>query len=396
MVSVATSDTTYYMGAFEYKNDRLNQVFTEEGRIRYDDANDAYNYDYYLKDHLGNIRVVFTGDGNGNAEALQVNNYYPFGMRFNQAPEKQSQSNDYLYNGKELQKFGLNWYDYGARMYDAQLGRWYVLDRASEYNIRLTPYNYSFNNPIRFVDPDGNLPEDVTNKANYYMGTWYEFGGKNPFYIGGTGVDQTDAWLTSAIIYAGYKKTGFSHSFYKKSIVYALNSISVPKGYSVGIDCSGLSRLAFNADPDKHMSDLPNGAHNQMKAFSDAEEKGTGLLHTDFNQIKEGDLVFNTEKRTNKQGEKYDRATHVMIATGRVDRDSDGNVTKFEVIHASRKGEPVKKEMINVAKHQRIGHTNRDGDLIMNTHVSKEKSKGMSWSDFYNWVSQNNLYNKIK
>ena len=85
MLSGATTDTTYYMGAFEYKNDRLNQVFTQEGRIRYYDAKDDYYYDYYLKDHLGNIRAVFTGDGNGNAEARQVNNYYFFGMRFNQS-----------------------------------------------------------------------------------------------------------------------------------------------------------------------------------------------------------------------------------------------------------------------------------------------------------------------
>jgi RHS repeat-associated protein len=152
MVSGATSDTTYYMGAFEYKNDRLNQVFTEEGRIRYDDANDAYNYDYYLKDHLGNIRVVFTGDGNGNAEVLQVNNYYPFGMRFNQAPEKQSQSNDYLYNGKELQKFGLNWYDYGARMYDAALGRFISIDPIADNFAHVSPYNYAENEPVGSID----------------------------------------------------------------------------------------------------------------------------------------------------------------------------------------------------------------------------------------------------
>ena len=166
MVSGATSDTTYYMGAFEYKNDRLNQVFTEEGRIRYDDANDAYNYDYYLKDHLGNIRLVFTGDGNGNAEALQVNNYYPFGMRFNQAPEKQSQSNDYLYNGKELQKFGLNWYDYGARFYDPTLGRWHSVDPLTENHYNYTPYHYTFNNPILFVDPNGMDTSFVNNVAS--------------------------------------------------------------------------------------------------------------------------------------------------------------------------------------------------------------------------------------
>jgi RHS repeat-associated protein len=152
----------------------LNQVFTEEGRIRYDDANDAYNYDYYLKDHLGNIRVVFTGDGNGNAEALQVNNYYPFDMRFNQAPEKQSQSNDYLYNGKELQKFGLNWYDYGARMYDAQIGRWHTQDPKAEKYYFQSPYVYAANNPIRYIDWMGLGPEDRIKLAQSMLGIPYK------------------------------------------------------------------------------------------------------------------------------------------------------------------------------------------------------------------------------
>ncbi|MGE8534660.1 MAG: RHS repeat-associated core domain-containing protein, partial [Chryseobacterium sp.] len=148
----------YDTSASLYTIPALKFVPTSEGY--YDFTENKYIYNY--TDHLGNVRVSYRSNGSGGTEIIDANNYYPFGLKYQESPIVPAPFGgvpyNYKYNGKELQESGM--YDYGARMYMPDLGRWGVVDPLAETSRRWSPYTYAYNNPMRFVDPDGMQNED--------------------------------------------------------------------------------------------------------------------------------------------------------------------------------------------------------------------------------------------
>ncbi|MDJ1505187.1 RHS repeat-associated core domain-containing protein [Xanthocytophaga agilis] len=133
----------------------LSRVATEDGYVQILVANESERPVWF-----DDIKISYSRD-----LIVQENHYDPWGLNLAGIETKGNPNDKFQYNGKEKQEeFGLNWMDYGARQYDPQLGRWHTIDQMSEKMRRHSPYNYAFDNPIRFIDPDGMEAKDVRPK----------------------------------------------------------------------------------------------------------------------------------------------------------------------------------------------------------------------------------------
>ncbi len=181
-----------YSGGIEYRKTpaagtfRIEAIYHEEGRyfnLNVDASNTpSWRKEYALRDHLGSTRLLFSDkDGDGMVEVtsnpatneiLQENHYYPFGLSYSGSHwmNDAARDNGNKYNGKELNEdWGLGWYDYGARWYMPDLGRWGAVDPLAEKYAPFSPFNYVLNNPINAIDPNGMLVIAKDKESQKYI-----------------------------------------------------------------------------------------------------------------------------------------------------------------------------------------------------------------------------------
>lgn len=217
---------------------KLRIIPTSEGY--YDALKQQYIYNF--TDHLGNVRLSYSDTNKDgiiqpidyevnecipkmgcvnkwkSGEIIDVNNYYPFGLLHNYTVTS-TQVYQYKYNGKELEETGM--YDYGARFYMPDLGRWGVVDPLAETSRRFSPYTYAFNNPINFIDPDGREGEGWGLKDgqwNFVQGmqqgdATYQQGGYSNFAADGSTVENASInGGESGAVYLGYGANDVAYS----------------------------------------------------------------------------------------------------------------------------------------------------------------------------------------
>lgn len=271
------STTTDYCGSAVYENGVLHKLLTEYGYVTLTDT----AYHYFLQDHQGNNRVVV----NQNGTVEEVNHYYPFGGIF----ASMSSAQPYKYNGKELdRKGGLDWYDYGARMYDAALGRFTCADPLTEAWAYVNPYDYCFNNPVNRTDPTG-----MASVYNWEKGRYEDENGnevswesvKEEYQIGEKDNENTSEqqesdrlspvppevntmltpWGTAASMHAGlrYTEHPFGGGYFrtKKGKYYSMKIFKQPAGTKLARKAKGMVNSAQAA---KNATKLIRGVGNAV------------------------------------------------------------------------------------------------------------------------------------
>lgn len=211
--------TRHYINGAEYKDTKLEAIYLGEGRITYSEDEGTYP-EYLLKDHLGNTRARIA-DKNGDHlitvdpsdpekdELMEYMHYYPFGMEWDvpkndgngNLTEESGVENRYTYNGKEfIDDLDIGLHDYGARYYDPAIGRWYSVDPLAEKMSEWSSYNYTYNNPIRFIDPDGRSPETCIGcgKGLQMIAKWaLKNGYERTAGFFGTAAAAVDPWIAA-------------------------------------------------------------------------------------------------------------------------------------------------------------------------------------------------------
>ncbi|KAF0200126.1 MAG: RHS repeat-associated core [Bacteroidetes bacterium] len=263
------SKRTDFISNFVIINNAPAWINFDEGRVIMD-GTAVHFTETHLKDHLGNTRVVF-GYKNNTLLVKQVSSYYPFGMNIKglttqvTIEEAKHPTNEYLYNGKMFQdELGLDWLDYGARMYDAVLGRFPSIDPIIENWPNHTPYNYAFSNPSTLIDLYG--LQGVNPNTQF---SWMA----NPTVVFQEGFRQIfDAGLTAASIVVGAVKEFRDNLVTTQTgnVTYSKDIVKV-----VGFE----AKADFSKVLDLNSSNTPNPPEIRIEFIDDSKIRNSATAH---------------------------------------------------------------------------------------------------------------------
>lgn len=332
-----TNTTTDYMNGFQYTDGKLSFFPHAEGFVNVTycevcqqgfENERHFNYAYNYTDHLGNIRLTYGLDpAKQDLKILEENHYYPFGLKhtnynnqknkyeilegeenmvqLRQAGSSWKSPYKYRYNSKEYQdELGLNVYDYGARNYDPAIGRWMNIDTLAEKYSQWSPYNYTVNNPVLFVDPDGN---DIIVLAH---------GPRSETSVDNGKSDGHKHLVGHQAVLIGNDKTGWTYLSYDYDK-------GENKGSGANSDNDVYTKATF-----KTLDDFKNSEHNTFKEDYD-DGKGTETSHRDGdgNIIQRYQEAFQittdseTDKKMVEAGEKvFEKPWSVVSSIGQANQ----------------------------------------------------------------------------
>jgi RHS repeat-associated protein len=215
---------------------------------------------------------------------VQSQDYYPFGLTFNSYQRESSFNNQYQYNGKELQdELSLGWLDYGARMYMPEIGRWGVVDPMADLARRWSPYRYGFDNPLRFIDPDG-----MYEYSNGYttVDTKYDGGGVDHVQLSGDQMAAKQGQMD------GYAATSAASA---NALVGGSTSLPGSSGSPV-LSFNSKNRESREAYGQAGGNGPPNSKGKKQKESEGFFEKfaGFGIPGVPFYATKHGDNEYHT------------------------------------------------------------------------------------------------------
>lgn len=156
-VEYSDNEHTAYTENRIIENGKLKYLLFEGGYASFENGKDKPSYHFYIKDHLGNNRIV--ADEQGNVE--QENHFYPYGtlLMGGNFTKDITSSQRFRFGGKELDRmYGLDWHDFGARWYNSVLCQWTTMDPLCEKYYGISPYAYCANDPMNYIDKDGKRP----------------------------------------------------------------------------------------------------------------------------------------------------------------------------------------------------------------------------------------------